>query len=102
MASRRELERRAPRGRVSARTRFEQAMVAWLNRRFAAKGIVITADTPLFARGVIDSLGILELIAWTEVNTGRIVPDESIRMDNFGTVARIAHTFVGEDVHANG
>ena len=87
---------------MSARGRFADAMVAWLNSRFAAKGLVITADTPLFARGVIDSLGILELIAWTEVNTGRIVPDESIRMDNFGTVARIAQMFVREEAHANG
>jgi acyl carrier protein len=87
---------------VNARISFERAMVAWLNRRFASKGIVITSDTPLFARGVIDSLGILELIAWTEVNTGRIVPDESIRMDNFGTVARIAEMFVGKEAHANG
>ena len=86
---------------MSARSRFERAMVAWLNGRFGSKGIVITADTPLFARGVIDSLGILELIAWTEVNTGQVVPDESIRMDNFGTVARIAQTFVREEIHAN-
>ncbi|HET6702168.1 MAG TPA: phosphopantetheine-binding protein [Gemmatimonadaceae bacterium] len=86
---------------MNARTRFETAMLAWLNSRFASKGVVITPDTPLFARGVIDSLGILELIAWTEVNTGQIVPDESIRMDNFGTVARIAQMFVREDAYAN-
>jgi acyl carrier protein len=77
-------------------------MVAWLNRRFASKGIVITVDTPLFTRGVIDSLGILELIAWTEVSTGQIVPDERIRMDNFGTVRQIAQMFVREEAHANG
>ena len=77
-------------------------MVAWLNTRFAARGIVVTADTPLFAKGLIDSLGILELIAWTEVNTGQVVPDERIRMDNFGTVARIARMFVREEAHANG
>ena len=76
-------------------------MVTWLNERFASKGIVITADTPLFARGVIDSLGILELIAWTELNTHQVVPDECIRMDNFGTVARIARTFVREEAYAN-
>ena len=86
---------------MNARIRFETAMLAWLNSRFASKGVVITPDTPLFARGVIDSLGILELIAWTEVNTGQIVPDESIRMDNFGTVARIAQMFVREDAYAN-
>lgn len=87
---------------MSARARFEAAMVAWLNTRFAAKGIVVSADTPLFGKGLIDSLGILELIAWTEVNTGHVVPDESIRMDNFGTVARIARMFVPEEAHANG
>lgn len=87
---------------MTPRERFERAMLAWLNRRFASRGIVITAETPLFAKGVIDSLGILELIAWTEMNTGQVVPDESIRMDNFGTVARIAQTFVHEEAHANG
>jgi acyl carrier protein len=86
---------------MSARTRFEVAMLAWLNTRFASKGVVITKETPLFGRGVIDSLGILELIAWTEVNTGQIVPDENIRMDNFGTVARIAQIFVREKAYAN-
>jgi acyl carrier protein len=86
---------------MSARARFEAAMVAWLNTRFARKGIVVTADTPLFAKGLIDSLGILELIAWTEVNTGQVVPDERIRMDNFGTVARIARMFVRDEAHAN-
>ena len=86
---------------MSARARFAQAMVAWLNARFAGKGIVITEDTPLFSKGVIDSLGILELIAWTEVKTGEIIPDNSIRMDNFGSVARIAQTFVREESHAH-
>jgi acyl carrier protein len=86
---------------VSAQARFAQAMVAWLNARFAGKGIVITEHTPLF-KGVIDSLGILELIAWTEVKTGEIIPDKDIRMDNFGTVARIARTFAREEIHAHG
>ena len=53
---------------MSARARFEVAMVAWLNTRFAAKGIVVTANTPLFTKGLIDSLGILELIAWTDAD----------------------------------
>ena len=77
-------------------------MVTWLNSRLASRGIVITADTPLFTKGLIDSLGILELIAWTEVNTGLTVPDERIRMDNFRTVARIARAFVPEEAHAHG
>lgn len=84
---------------MSAQARFAQAMVAWLNARFADKGIVVTEHTPLF-KGVIDSLGILELIAWTEVKTGEIIPDKDIRMDNFGSVERIARAFVREETHA--
>jgi methoxymalonate biosynthesis acyl carrier protein len=74
---------------------FAAAMLAWIAARFAPPGVAITADTPLFADRLIDSIRILELIAWTERATGREVPDAEIRMDNFRTVRRIAEVFVG-------
>jgi acyl carrier protein len=80
---------------------FTDGLLAWLNARFAPEGFVIAADTLLFAGGLIDSMRILELIAWTERATGREIPDAQIRMDNFATVARIAAVFVereGTDV----
>ena len=77
----------------SAAQAFERAMLAWLNARFAPPGVAIVADTPLFADRLIDSIRILELIAWTERATGREVPDAQIRMDNFRTVRRIAEVF---------
>jgi acyl carrier protein len=78
------------------RDRFVLQMVQWLNRRFARPGVVITEATPLFAGGLIDSIRILELIAWTERAIGHSIPDASIRMDNFATPARIAEVFVHE------
>lgn len=74
---------------------FEARMVAWLNARFARPGApLIEADTALFAGRLIDSIRILELIAWTERAIGREIPDVEIRMDNFRSVARIAEVFV--------
>ena len=81
------------------RDRFAEHMVQWLNRRFARPGVVITETTPLFAGGLIDSIRILELIAWTEHAIGHSIPDASIRMDNFATVGRIADVFVQEEAH---
>ena len=48
------------------------------------------ADTPLFANGLINSIRILKLIAWTEHALAKRIPDARIRMDNFRTVRRIA------------
>ena len=78
---------------LDPRAAFLDALVAWLNRRFARDGIVIAADTPLFAGKLIDSLRILELIAFTELRLGLRIPDSAVRMDNFATPARIASVF---------
>jgi acyl carrier protein len=82
---------------VSARQTFVDDMVAWINTRFGLHDVPVCADTPLFSTGVITSLRILELIAWTERATHRRIPDASIRMDNFATVTRIAQVFVREE-----
>jgi acyl carrier protein len=74
---------------------FVEAMLDWLNGKLAPPGVRIDADTPLFRTGLIDSIRILELIAWTERATGRLISDRDIHMDNFRTVARIADVFAG-------
>ena len=72
---------------------FTGALLAWLNGRFARDGVAIEADTPLFAGRLVDSLRILELIAFTERALGIEIPDAAVRMDNFATPARIARVF---------
>jgi acyl carrier protein len=51
-------------------------------------------DTPLFDDGWIDSLKILQLIAFVEIESGRRIPDELIVMDRFRTVGEIARNFL--------
>lgn len=86
-------------GRVD-RERFVADLLAWINRRFAAPGMAIEAETPLFTGGLINSMRILDVIAWTERATGRPIADREICMANFATVARIAEVFCVERVHA--
>jgi len=79
------------------RGEFAREMLGWLNDEVAPKGVRVDADTPLFATRLLDSLKVLELIAFTEQAIGRAIPDSHIRMDNFQTVARIAAVFLPLD-----
>ena len=79
---------------------FMEEMVRWLNARVARPGVTVDGDTPLFESGLIDSIQVLELIAWTEDAIGSEIPDARIRMDNFRTVRRIAEVFVAEGADA--
>ena len=76
-------------------------LLAWLNARFAPDGPPIVATTPRFAGRLIDSLRILELIAWTERAIGRPIADGDIRTDNFSSAARIVDTFAAGDANAH-
>lgn len=80
-------------------TAFMDALAAWIARRLEP-GAPVGPDTPLF-EGLIDSIRILELIAWTERETGRRIPDAMIRMDHFRTIRRIAETFAAEASHVD-
>jgi hypothetical protein len=79
-----------------SRGRFVVEMVDWINARLAPPTVRVDPATPLFANRVINSIKILELIAWTERAIGRPVPDAQIRLDNFHSVERIAAAFVPE------
>jgi nucleoside-diphosphate-sugar epimerase/acyl carrier protein len=53
----------------------------------------IDADTYLFDDGLIDSLKILQLIAFIETEIGRPIPDTDVVMDNFRSVRTMAARF---------
>ncbi len=78
------------------RERFITELVSWLDRRLAPPGMTITPTTVLFEGRLIDSVRILDLIAWVERATGRQIPDIRIVMDNFRTAERIADVFLEE------
>ena len=75
------------------RDAFVARTVDWINRTLVPEGVTVDADTPLFANGLINSIRILKIIAWTEHLTARRIPDAGIRMDNFRTVSRLADVF---------
>lgn len=72
---------------------FVAQTVDWITRTLVTEGVVIDADTPLFAEGLINSIRILRLIAWTEHALAVRIPDSQIRMDHFRTVKQIADHF---------
>src|SRR4029079_5664802 len=47
-------------------------------------------DTPLLERGILDSLGILNLVSFIEDEWGVTVEDEELIPEHFGTISRIA------------
>ena len=80
---------------------FISAMLTWINERLAPPGTTVTGKTQLFAEGIISSIKVLDLIAWTERAIGREIADTDIRLDNFRSVERIAEVFTKEESHAS-
>jgi acyl carrier protein len=74
---------------------FVARTVEWINRTLVPPSVTIDADTALFADGLINSIRILKLIAWTERALDIRIPDSRIRMDYFRSVRQIADTFAG-------
>jgi acyl carrier protein len=85
--------------RPATREEFTAELLAFIcgplstRRRAPAVPGCITASTPLFESGLIDSLAIIDLLAFVEAATGRRIPMRQIDMRYFGTVERIAQTF---------
>ena len=85
--------------RIETRDAFAAALIAFIEgpllARHGAKRrlIPIDASTPLFQEGIIDSLGIIDLLAFVEVATGRPVPARKVDMRFFGSVDRITGAF---------
>ena len=52
-------------------------------------GAKLNVDTPLFEKGIIDSTGVLELVAFIEENFKVIVSDDELVQDNFSSLSSI-------------
>lgn len=55
----------------------------------------ITDETPLW-EGIIDSIGLVELVGFLEKEYGISIPDGEITAENFRTVAAIGRLVVGK------
>ena len=76
---------------------LERRLLDYTRTRLVAAEVqpTVTADTRLFEERVIDSLRILELIAFLEAQLGRKVPDAQVVLANFRTIAVMANVFTG-------
>lgn len=57
------------------------------------RDIEIDPDTYLFDEGMVDSLGILRLIAFLEIEIGRPIADSEVVMEHFRTIRTLARAF---------
>ena len=49
----------------------------------------IDENEPLFEKGILDSMGLMQLISFIEEQTRLRIPNEEVTRDNFETVASI-------------
>jgi acyl carrier protein len=71
---------------------MHEQILAFLDRRFRASpaGRCVDADTPLFSTGIVDSFGVLELIAFLEETFGVDIDPGRHDLADFDTVAKVA------------
>ncbi len=86
------------------RSAFERALLSFINgpllERHGDAHVRVSERTPLFTEGVIDSLGILDLLVFIEQATGRPIPLRRVDMRYFASVRAISESFWNEEKRA--
>jgi acyl carrier protein len=78
---------------------FRQALHTALVTQFRVDRNGLDENTALFSSGLIDSLGVMDLVGFVEGQIGQAVPVDAITIENFDSIARIvafARTLSGE------
>jgi acyl carrier protein len=76
---------------VSSAAVVEKAIASFIidNFLFGDTSAAPAPDLPLVQSGLIDSTGILEIVAFLESTFGVQTADEDLAVDNFGSIATI-------------
>ena len=72
---------------------LERQLTRFVNVTLLGGGDAVDRDTRLFEDGYMNSLRILDLIAMVEKSLGARIPDRSVRLANFRTIATIVRVF---------
>ncbi len=84
---------------AAAREAFNRELVDFITRLVRTRtkasddSFEIGSSTLLFETGLIDSLGVLELLAFLEARTGRTIPIHQVEVSRFRTVECISRSF---------
>ncbi len=70
---------------------FRQAITKFINENLVQDGreIQFEADDNLIEEGIIDSMGLMQMIQFIEEHTGLRVPDDQVLPENFQTISSI-------------
>lgn len=84
--------------KTTTESQIQGAVAQFLQENFLymRPDLVLQPDDRLLARGVIDSMGIMELIAWITDTYGVELADEEITEANLGSLAAIAQFVAGK------
>lgn len=74
------------------RPELEESLEAFV-QKLVGERVPIRRNTRLFERGIIDSMRVVDLIAFVESRIGRRVPDEMITLENFRSIDAISRSF---------
>ncbi len=72
---------------------LERQLAHFINGTLLGGGNAVDRDTRLFEDGYMNSMRILDLIAMVEKSLGARIPDRSVRLANFRTIATIVRVF---------
>jgi acyl carrier protein len=70
---------------------LKQDLVAFIRENLVPDGEQESIDEndPLIDRGIVDSMGLLQIMTFIEERTGVRIPDDDVLPENFQTVATI-------------
>jgi acyl carrier protein len=72
-------------------TDHENALTEFVrNDLLHGRKVALTGDADLLSAGIVDSLGILRLVAFMEQHFGVKVPDEDVVFENFQSIGAMA------------
>jgi acyl carrier protein len=69
---------------------MEDRIKAYISRNLTYAGETFDADASLVGAGIIDSVGVLELVAFLQSEFGIEILQPEVTLDNFDTVNRMA------------
>lgn len=74
---------------------FERDLLELINDEISLDDtMVVTAETDLLLTGLVDSLGVIEIVEWIEDRIGSEIDPGDVILEHFQTVARMV-AFVG-------
>lgn len=74
---------------------IEAALIAYLKEQ---TGVDVVVDTPLVEEGIIDSMGIIDLLSFIESSFGVTPEEDDLTVENFETVAAIKNLIENKKV----